>query len=65
MLPVRRDPPSAVPLAVVLLSLLLTPRNGTRLASTTIGNYSLGAVIDSIPGLDPNALFSPPSDDVA
>jgi hypothetical protein len=54
-----------VPLAVVLLSLLLTPRNGTRLASTTIGNYSLGAVIDSIPGLDPNALFSPPSDDVA
>ena len=57
MLPVWRDPPSALPLAVVLLSLLLNPRNGTRLASMTIGNYSLGAVIDSIPGLDPNELF--------
>ena len=29
----------------------------------TIGNYSLGAVIDSIPGLDPNELFREPADD--
>jgi hypothetical protein len=44
-------------------SLLLNPRNGTRLASMTIGNYSLGAVIDSIPGLDPTELFGQPADD--
>ena len=62
MLPVWRDPPSTLPLAVVLLSLLLNPRNGSRLASMTIGNYSLGAVIDSIPGLDPNELFVQPAD---
>ena len=63
MLPVWRDPPSALPLAVVLMSLLLDPRNGTRLASMTIGNYSLGAVIDSIPGLDPKVLFGERTDD--
>jgi predicted ATP-grasp superfamily ATP-dependent carboligase len=63
MLPVRRDAPSAVPLAVVLLSLLISPGNGGRLASTTIGNYSLGAVIDAIPGMDPDELLARPDDD--
>jgi len=63
MLPVWRDPPSALPLAVVLISLLINPSNGTRLASMTIGNYSLGAVIDSILGLDPNELFSQRADE--
>ena len=63
MLPVWRDPPSALPLAVVLMSLLLNPSNGTRLASMTIGNYSLGAVIDSISGLDPNQVLGEPADD--
>jgi predicted ATP-grasp superfamily ATP-dependent carboligase len=63
MTPIWRDPPSALPLAVVLISLLLNPHNGARLASMTIGNYSLGAAIDSIPGLDPYELFGEPSDD--
>jgi predicted ATP-grasp superfamily ATP-dependent carboligase len=63
MTPIWRDPPSALPLAVVLISLLLNPHNGARLASMTIGNYSLGAVIDAIPGLDPNEIFREPADD--
>ena len=63
MLPVWRDPPSALPLAVVLISLLLNPSNSTRLASMTIGNYSLGAVIDSIPELDPDQVLGEPIGD--
>ena len=63
MTPIWRDPPSALPLTVVLISLLLNPHNGARLASMTIGNYSLGAVIDSIPGLDPNDVFGEPAYD--
>lgn len=56
MTPIWRDPPAALPLAAVLTALLLNPRNGIRLASMTIGNYSLGPVINSLPGLDPGAL---------
>jgi hypothetical protein len=63
MTPIWRDPPSALPLTVVLSSLLLNPHNGARLAAMTISNYSLGAVIDSIPGLDPKELFGEPADD--
>ena len=62
MTPIRRDPPSALPVAVALIALLLDPRNAARLASVTIGNYSLGSVIASLPGLDPNALFGEPAD---
>jgi predicted ATP-grasp superfamily ATP-dependent carboligase len=65
MLPVRRDPPAAVPLTVVLAALLLDPGNGSHLASMTIGNYSLGAVIESIPGIDPDGLFGRPVQDRA
>jgi predicted ATP-grasp superfamily ATP-dependent carboligase len=57
MLPIWRDPPSALPVAVVLTALLLEPHNGARLASMTIGNYSLGSAIDSLPGLDPKVLL--------
>jgi predicted ATP-grasp superfamily ATP-dependent carboligase len=60
MTPIWRDPPSALPVAVVLIALLLNPHNGARLASMTIGNYSLGSVINSLPGLDPNVLFGEP-----
>lgn len=62
MTPIWRDPPSALPVAAVLIALLLNPRNAARLASMTIGDYSLGSVIDSLPGLDPNALFGEPAD---
>lgn len=62
MTPIWRDPPSALPVAVVLIALLLNPDNAARLASMTIGNYSLGSVINSLPGLDPNALFGEPAD---
>ena len=62
MTPIWRDPPSALPVAVVLIALLLNPRYAARLASMTIGNYSLGSVINSLPGLDPNALFGEPAD---
>jgi hypothetical protein len=62
MTPICRDPPSALPVAVVLMALLINPRNAARLASMTIGNYSLGSVIDSLPGLDPKALFGEPAD---
>ncbi len=62
MTPIWRDPPSALPVAVVLMALLLNPRNAARLASMTIGDYSLGSVIASLPGLDPNALFGEPAD---
>ncbi|MGD0762669.1 MAG: hypothetical protein ABR929_05665 [Roseiarcus sp.] len=57
MTPICRDPPSALPVAAVLIALLLNPRLAARLASMTIGDYSLGSVINSLPGLDPNALF--------
>lgn len=60
MTPVWRDPPSAMALSVVLSSLLASPRNAARLASMTIGNYSLGAVIDTIPGLDPDEVLGEP-----
>ena len=62
MTPIWRDPPSALAVAAVLLALLLNPHNGARLASMTIGDYSLGSVIASLPGLDPNALFGEPTD---
>lgn len=62
MTPIWRDPPSALPVAVVLMALLLDPLSGARLASMTIGNYSLGSVIASLPGMDPKALFGDPAD---
>jgi hypothetical protein len=62
MTPICRDPPSALPVAVALIALLLNPRNAARLASVTIGNYSLGSVIDALPGLDRKALFGEPAD---
>jgi hypothetical protein len=62
MTPIWRDPPSALPVGVVLIALLINPNNADRLASMTIGNYSLGSVINALPGLDPKALFGEPAD---
>jgi hypothetical protein len=51
MTPICRDPPSALPVAVVLIALLLNPLNGSRLASMTIGNHSLVARVIRTEGI--------------
>jgi hypothetical protein len=46
----------------MLIALLLNPRNAARLASVTMGNFSLGSAINSLPGLDLNVLYGEPAD---
>jgi hypothetical protein len=40
--PLRTDPPSAVPLAVVAAQLLASPRAAWRISAETVGRYSIG-----------------------
>lgn len=39
--PVRRDPPSLVPLALVVARLLASPRKASRIAAQAVGSYSI------------------------
>lgn len=41
--PVRRDPPSALPLAVVSVRLLVSPRSAGAIAGRAVSDYSLTA----------------------
>ena len=40
--PVRRDPPSLIPLALVLARLLVSPAGASRIAAQAVGSYSIG-----------------------
>jgi hypothetical protein len=42
LLPLARDPPSSLPLALVLARLLAQPRSAARLASKAVAAYALG-----------------------
>jgi len=39
--PIRRDPPSVIPISVVAVQLLLRPSNASRIASAAVGDYSI------------------------
>jgi len=60
--PLLRDFPSALPLGVVLASLLFRPASARELALKTIGNYSLGAAIPRVLALQPEILFQADQD---